>query len=315
MLFNQKVYGNDSFTERSIRGTEVIHVVLNKNSTSSDVFNYIKTNINPSYNGSVSSTTAYNKEKGGDMHWYIKNDDEEFMGVYFDGGNREGRDHFYEFVDLRWLGNGSAKMYFFWKFDTPDKKPNSKSKLIKGSHFLQTPAGKYIAKEIYKKLFKKVVKKVPSPEPFLLKVTTSAAKDVAIEKVFAVIEKIIENEPNTLELVNQIIIPIEEVAMGTTDVVDDIPILRNVVGLGLEIYQTYSTVTDAPTEMLRKTEKNFNSGVNNFQNSTGFLDHLGATGQIVASPFIGVGQATASTVIDVGYHLKDGFNKFFSWKK
>lgn len=43
------------------------------------------------------------------------------MGVYFDGGNREGRDHFYEFVDLRWLRNGSAKMYFFWKFDTPDK--------------------------------------------------------------------------------------------------------------------------------------------------------------------------------------------------
>ncbi|MBP5836002.1 hypothetical protein [Candidatus Phytoplasma meliae] len=83
LLFNQKVYGHDSFTERSIRGTEVIHVVLNKNSTSSDVFNYIKTNINPSYNGSVSSTTAYNKEKGGDMHWYIKNDDEEFIWQRF----------------------------------------------------------------------------------------------------------------------------------------------------------------------------------------------------------------------------------------
>ncbi|KOR75672.1 hypothetical protein CPX_001376 [Candidatus Phytoplasma pruni] len=94
---------------------------------------------------------------------------------------------------------------------------------------------------------------------------TSAAKDAAIKQVFEVIELLIENNPNALELVNNIIIiPIENVAMGITDLVDYVPIICNVTGLGCEIYQTYSTVTDTPTEMLRKTGKTFSSRVNRF---------------------------------------------------
>ncbi|MFB5029804.1 MAG: hypothetical protein WJU30_00349 [Candidatus Phytoplasma pruni] len=57
---------------------------------------------------------------------------------------------------------------------------------------------------------------------------TSAAKDVAIKQVFEVIELLIENDPNSLELVNNIIIPIEDVAMGITDLVNYVPIICNV---------------------------------------------------------------------------------------
>lgn len=62
--------------------------------------------------------------------------------------------------------------------------------------------------------------------------------------------------------------------MEITNLVDYIPIICNVTGLGCEIYQTHSTVTDAPTEMLRKTGKTFSSRVNKFQNSTVFVDAL-----------------------------------------
>lgn len=109
---------------------------------------------------------------------------------------------------------------------------------------------------------------------------TSSAKDVAIKQVFEVIELLIENDPNSLELVNNIIIPIEDVAMGITDLVNYVPIICNVTGLGYKIYQTYSTVTDALTEMLRKTGKTFSSRVNKFQNSTVFLDTLSARNRL-----------------------------------
>ncbi|RMI88660.1 hypothetical protein [Candidatus Phytoplasma solani] len=110
---------DNEFYERTIRGTKIIHVMLEPNDDVNTVKNYIQENINSSFNGSVSSTPSYNIDQNGSIHWYVK-DEEEILAVYFDGGKREGRDQNYDFVDLRWLGNGSPHMYCFWKIKEVD---------------------------------------------------------------------------------------------------------------------------------------------------------------------------------------------------
>ncbi|AGL90241.1 hypothetical protein [Candidatus Phytoplasma australiense] len=51
---------------------------------------------------------------------YKKTSDDGLLAVYFDGGTRDERNENYDFIDLRWLGNGSPHMYCFWKSDLDD---------------------------------------------------------------------------------------------------------------------------------------------------------------------------------------------------
>lgn len=51
-------YEPDQFPERFIKGTEIIHVMLDMNSNSNTVKNYIIKNINHNFNGYVSDTLS-----------------------------------------------------------------------------------------------------------------------------------------------------------------------------------------------------------------------------------------------------------------
>ncbi|MFP7699658.1 hypothetical protein [Candidatus Phytoplasma pyri] len=54
------VLNDNEFLERTIRQTEIIHVMLEPNADENTVLNYIKTYINPNFNGSVSHISSYN---------------------------------------------------------------------------------------------------------------------------------------------------------------------------------------------------------------------------------------------------------------
>ncbi|MBP5836120.1 hypothetical protein CHTY_002665, partial [Candidatus Phytoplasma meliae] len=98
-LLKKPIYAYAEFNERTIRGTEIIHVVLEQNSNEKDVLNHIKTHINPSYSNSISSTPSYNQEKNSSLYWYIKDSDDDLLAIYFNGGERKGRDNFYDFIE------------------------------------------------------------------------------------------------------------------------------------------------------------------------------------------------------------------------
>ncbi|MGI3136022.1 MAG: hypothetical protein ACN23H_00330 [Candidatus Phytoplasma vitis] len=128
-------YKDNEIYERTIRGTEIIHVLLDKNADNNDVLNYIQNNFDSSFNNNVSKTPSYNKERNSGLHWFIKDSDDDLLAVYFDGGSRNGRDENYDFIDLRWLGNGSPHMYCFWKMDEKVLEHNN---IIKAQHFINT---------------------------------------------------------------------------------------------------------------------------------------------------------------------------------
>ncbi|MEZ0180438.1 hypothetical protein ['Camptotheca acuminata' phytoplasma] len=166
-LTTPKVFAfkDNEFYERTIRGTEIIHISLAKNSKSENVCDYIKKDINHDFDVSVSSTPSYNSNRNGSIHWYLKDGDEDLMAVYFDGGHREERDENYDFVDLRWLGNGSPHMYFFWKMDEPQKILGHNN-ILKAKHFKNTnPVLNFSIEKLEKKTNKNItVKKISKKE-------------------------------------------------------------------------------------------------------------------------------------------------------
>ena len=68
-------YEPEQFPERFIRGTEIIHVMLEMNSNSNTVKNYIIKNINHNFKGYVSDTLSYNSNPNGDINNYLKDRD------------------------------------------------------------------------------------------------------------------------------------------------------------------------------------------------------------------------------------------------
>ena len=64
---NNYYLGNNQYYERKIRGTKIIHVMLDMDSNSYSVQDYIKNYINSNYNGYVSSTLSYNSDTYGNM--------------------------------------------------------------------------------------------------------------------------------------------------------------------------------------------------------------------------------------------------------
>ncbi|WP_349401913.1 putative secreted protein [Candidatus Phytoplasma solani] len=122
LIFKNQVFAlrDNEFSERIIRKTEIIHVALPQNANNNDVLSYIQKYINPNFNGFVSNSPSYNSTQYGSIHWYIKDSDDDLIAVYFDGGTRNERDKNYDFVDLRWLGNGSSHIYCFWRMPEVD---------------------------------------------------------------------------------------------------------------------------------------------------------------------------------------------------
>ena len=132
-------YESDQFPERFIRGTEIIHVMLEMNSDSNTVKNYIIKNINHNFNSDVSDTLSYNSHPNGNINNYLKDRDkiQNLLAIYFDEGKREGRDNYYDYINLRWQGKGSSHMYCFWK-SYDNIKTLKYNNIIKISHFLSS---------------------------------------------------------------------------------------------------------------------------------------------------------------------------------
>ena len=99
---NNYYLGNNQYYERKIRGTKIIHVMLDMDSNSYSVQDYIKNYINSNYNGYVSSTLSYNSDTYGNINNYLKEKNDFLLAIYYDGGKREKRDDFYDYINLRW---------------------------------------------------------------------------------------------------------------------------------------------------------------------------------------------------------------------
>ncbi|MGA0448243.1 MAG: hypothetical protein ACLTFB_02640 [Candidatus Phytoplasma pyri] len=216
-VFDNQIFAlrENEFLERTIRQTEIIHVMLEPNADENTVLNYIKTYINPNFNGSVSHISSYNANPEGSINWYIK-DEEDILAVYFDGGTRNERDNNYDFVDLRWLGNGSPHMYCFWKI-REDVNVLQHHDISKARHAqdnptlgialklaLNVPVVKNIAKKtitiekIMKKIAQKVSKKSVEKIPLGNFVITGVA-GVVTEKLVDAVVDILKKDPDAFE--------------------------------------------------------------------------------------------------------------------
>ncbi|CAM11861.1 hypothetical protein PA0527 [Candidatus Phytoplasma australiense] len=114
---------------------------------------------------------------------------------------------------------------------------------------------------------------------------------------------VLENSQNIRE--------IEYLFMGAIDIVDDVPIVRNVARSGLEVFKTFGKAVNYPT--------NFFEGVINGVNDQNYkpieipLDLLKNTGRLTEGAVVGVAEATINTSKDICYGFKDIFSKLFSW--
>ncbi|MDV3167237.1 MAG: hypothetical protein Q8784_02350 [Vigna little leaf phytoplasma] len=190
-------YTDDMIYERDIRGTKIVHVPLGENANEMTVKSYIQKYINPSFNGNVSNKPSYNASRNDSIYWYIKDADDELLAVYFDGQTRKNRDDFYDFIELRWIGNGSPHMYCFWRFKTKNKNPLDKKEILHLKHFNDIYCNAWLTKfvgKILKKILKKTVKKIPKGG-FVGKIIFDISEDLVVEQIINLILTGIESNP------------------------------------------------------------------------------------------------------------------------
>lgn len=322
LMFKNPVFAlrDNEFSERIIRGTEIIHVSLPQNANNDDVLNYIKKYINPSFNGGVSSFPSYNSTQYGSIHWYIKDNDDDLIAVYFDGGTRNERDENYDFVDLRWLGNGSHRMYCFWRM--PEVNFLQHHDILKAKHAKNTnpllqkiaeskKLKKFTIKEIMKKIAKKVTKKALKDVSFDNFLITGAA-GVASEQLVNLVGDILEQNSDALEQASQAINWLENKIMSITDAVDDIPVVNNLAKGSLEALKTFGKATSYPVNIFNELGKNvFNeNSYKEVENPWDVAENIGK-GAVIAVE--SVAKASVNTVKDVAYGTKDAIWKFFGW--
>jgi hypothetical protein len=314
-------YKDNEIYERTIRGTEIIHVLLDKNADNNDVLNYIKNNFNSSFDNNVSKTPSYNKERNSSLHWFIKDNDDDLLAVYFDGGARNGRDENYDFIDLRWLGNGSPHMYCFWK--TPEVDLLQHNDIIKTQHFINTnPLFDYVDNFLdkrkctqnkpltIKKIMKKIAEKVSgkaikdlSAGNFLI----TGASGVASEKLVNYVGDILEKNPYALEAASKVIGGIEDIMMGCVDIVDDVPVVRNLAQAVLEFGKTCSKAKSYPVNICNEVGKSISQqDYKQIETPLDLAENLGKGAIGVAE---GTVKATVNTVKDIGYGIGDTFIK------
>ncbi|WP_373402697.1 hypothetical protein [Candidatus Phytoplasma solani] len=310
---------DNEFYERTIRGTKIIHVMLEPNDDVNTVKNYIQENINSSFNGSVSSTPSYNIDQNGSIHWYVK-DEEEILAVYFDGGKREGRDQNYDFVDLRWLGNGSPHMYCFWKIKEVDFLEHHN--ILEAEHFkINNPVLTIIYNGIpkiknptVKKLFEKIAQKITKKAIHTTAIGgffISGISDLASEKLAKLVGDLLESNPDALAAASKIISGVEDVVMGSVDKVDNIPVVRELLRGTLEGFKTVGKATSYPANLFKgiitgATQQNYKEIENPLDLMENISEGVGGVAE-------GAVTATVNTVKDIGYGIKDTVTKFFSW--
>ncbi|MGA0448067.1 MAG: hypothetical protein ACLTFB_01705 [Candidatus Phytoplasma pyri] len=329
-VFDNSIFAlrDNEFLERTIRQTEIIHVMLEPDADENTVLNYIKTHINPNFNGSVSNISSYNAKKEGSIHWNIK-DEEEILAIYFDGGTRYKRDHNYDFVDLRWLGNDSPHMYCFWKIKDVDVLQHHD--ILKAIHAQDNPALKLTLKisgkisgieklikkiaieKIMKKIAQKVSKKAIEKMP-LGKFVIAGTAGVATEKLVDVVVDILEENPAALEKASSFISFVEDGMMNVTAVVDDIPVAREIARGGLEAWETYQKAKSYPVNVFNEVGKNLFKQ-DNYKKVNDPLDFANNVGTGTALVFKSVGNATINTAKDIGYGTYDTATKFFPFLK
>ncbi|MGA0447960.1 MAG: hypothetical protein ACLTFB_01135 [Candidatus Phytoplasma pyri] len=307
---------DNEFFERTIRQTEIIHVMLEPDADENTVLNYIKTHINPNFSGSVSNISSYNANPEDSIHWYIK-DEEEILAVYFDGGTRNERDNNYDFVDLRWLGNGSPHMYCFWKIKDVDVLQHYdilKAKHAKGSppinlmfkfKPLKNITIKAIMKKIAKKVSKKAVEKI-SLGNFLI----TGVAGVTSEKLANLVIDILEKDPDAFEKASSCISGFEDIAMNVTAVVDDVPVIRELTRSAWEGWKTFGKATSYPVNVFKEVGKNL-LNQDNYKKVKDPLDFTDNIGTGAVSVIKGIGNATVNTAKDIGYGTYDTFKKLF----
>ncbi|MDV3198310.1 MAG: hypothetical protein Q8888_01440 [Vigna little leaf phytoplasma] len=250
-------YTDDMIYERDIRGTKIVHVPLGENANETTVKNYIQKYINPSFNGNVSNKPSYNASRNDSIYWYIKDaDDDELLAVYFDGQTRKNRDNFYDFIELRWIGNGSPHMYCFWQFATENKNPLDKKEILHLKHFhdiyYNSKLIKFVGK-ILKKTLNKTVKKVPKGGS-VGKIVSDIAENLIREQIINLILTGIESNPQTLTTASELIYQIEQVAMGINETFDGTK-FGDAISVGANILKGTEEVVSFPTEAVKKVDK------------------------------------------------------------
>ncbi|MDV3166509.1 MAG: hypothetical protein Q8807_02400 ['Waltheria sp.' little leaf phytoplasma] len=305
-------YTDDMIYERDIRGTKIIHVPLGENATETTVKSYIQKYINPSFDNNVSNKPSYNASRDDSIYWYIKDADDELLAVYFDGQTRKNRDNFYDFIELRWIGNGSPHMYCFWKFTTENKNPLEKKEILHLKHFndiyYHSRLTKLFVGKILKKTLKKTVKKVPKGGS-VGQIVFGISENLIVEQIINLILTGIESNPQVLTTASELIYQIEKVAMGINEKFDGTK-LGNAISVGANILKGAEEVISFPTEAVKKVGKDMEAGFDQIVNSTDGLEALTGVGKIIAAPVTGIVNTGVETVQNVSYYAMDMFEKF-----
>ena len=288
--------------------------MLEMDSNSNTVKNYIIKNINHNFEGYVSDTLSYNSNPNGNINYYLKDRDKikDLLAIYFDEGLREGRDNYYDYINLRWQGKGSSHMYCFWK-SSDNIKTLQYNSLIKMSHFLNTnpvltllngKMKKKIIEKISNKLEKEIKLNIKNIDKKQMFDTISEFGYTKTSKEIADLLNKFLNDDKIFETASDIIDKVEDISMNIIEAVEKDKILGGTAKIGLEILKTIKTIADFKFDMLFEIRDNiFDSSkykkVNNAEDvqddSFIFIEGVGD----------GIQKATVNTVKNVGHGIKD----------
>ncbi|MEZ0180439.1 hypothetical protein ['Camptotheca acuminata' phytoplasma] len=137
---------------------------------------------------------------------------------------------------------------------------------------------------------------------------------VISEQLTNVVGDILEENPDSLEAASKLISETEDCVMGVVDVVDDVPVVRNLVRVrsGLEFCKTVGKATSYPVNVFNEIGKNVLNGSNYkyIENPIYLVENV-SKGTILAVE--GLAKATVNTGKDIFYGAKDAWSKLFSW--
>ena len=291
--------------------------MLDMDSNSYSVQDYIKNYINSNYNGYVSSTLSYNSDTYGNINNYLKEKNDFLLAIYYDGGKREKRDDFYDYINLRWQGGGASNMYVFWK-SYNHIKTLQHNNIIKISHFLNTNAlFSLFKKQILKKLFDIINKSEKKNGKIMEKINESEKKNGKImEKINEIknakfekdlitsLTSLLEEDDNIRESLSELINKIEDISMEIISGIENIPVVGKIEQAGVQGVKTYVNVVGYPVNMAMDILDNILDSskykeINNlndfFEDSFNFIEGIGD----------GIQSSTVNTIKNIGYGIKD----------
>lgn len=306
-------YEYEQYYERTIRRTEIIHVMLDMNSNSNTVKDYIIKNINNKYNGYVSETLSYNSNTNGNINNYLKESDNNLLAIYFYGGEREARNNYYDYINLRWQGRGSSQMYCFWK-SSDSMKTLQHNNIIKISHFLDTNIiFSIISGEIKKIIIEGVTAKLEKElslekreKQIIHEIMDKIEFTRLIKKIFEIITKMKNNE-EVMENVSDIIDTIEDISMYSIDFIENIPFVGEFGKTGLEVLKTVQRITNFPAELLSEITGNI-FDKNNYKEMNYPEDVYDNAFTLIEGIGDGIQKTTVNTVKNIGHGVKDSIN-------